>query len=172
MESTTRKDTKQNNRAGNAGQTPNQAAELNAFMLAVNVMRSSLQSLPSQDHRDMFELLPDLLGHDSEERDSAIEAVREIFCPPVGTITPMELPIGPSQELENWKAFVGRTIREQREKAGLTQTQLAKKTGIDQGHLSDLEKGRHSPNAKTLERIAAGLGIDVSVLDPSLKSSD
>ena len=63
---------------------------------------------------------------------------------------------------------VGETLRTAREKAGLTQTQLGKRTGLDQAVVSRLETGRNRPRIDTLRRIAQGLGLSVSeLLSPS-----
>jgi ribosome-binding protein aMBF1 (putative translation factor) len=51
-----------------------------------------------------------------------------------------------------------------RERAGLTQAELAERTGIDQGDLSRIERGSTSPTARTLQRIAEALGADVKLV--------
>lgn len=45
-----------------------------------------------------------------------------------------------------------------REESGMTQKDLAEKTGIAQGDISKLENGNSNPSLKTLQRIAEGLG--------------
>ncbi len=45
-----------------------------------------------------------------------------------------------------------------RESAGLTQSELAKKTGIAQGDISKIENGNGNPSIKTLKRLAKGMG--------------
>ena len=45
-----------------------------------------------------------------------------------------------------------------RRKSGLTQQQLAEKTGIAQGDISKIESGDANPSLKTLKRLAAGMG--------------
>ena len=54
-------------------------------------------------------------------------------------------------------AALGTAIARARIQAGLTQEDLAKRTGIRQGTLSLLEKGAGNPTVKTLERIAHAL---------------
>ena len=44
-----------------------------------------------------------------------------------------------------------------RKKSGLTQQQLAEKTGIAQGDISKIESGDANPSLKTLKRLAAGM---------------
>jgi len=62
--------------------------------------------------------------------------------------------------------FVGKKIRERREAAGLTQEQLAEKSGLPQSHISRLENARHSPSRSTLDKIASALQISLADLDP------
>lgn len=60
---------------------------------------------------------------------------------------------------------VGRTIRQARKLADLTQTELAVRTGIDQGDLSRLETGQGVRGATIaiIERVAQALGRDVVI---------
>jgi len=50
-----------------------------------------------------------------------------------------------------------------RKKAGLTQKQLAERTGIAQSDISRLETGNANPSLKTLQRLAAGMGMRVKI---------
>jgi DNA-binding XRE family transcriptional regulator len=54
---------------------------------------------------------------------------------------------------------VGRNVRRLRIAAGLTQTALAERSGIDRTYLSDLEAGRRNPTVTTLARLAKALGV-------------
>jgi DNA-binding XRE family transcriptional regulator len=51
-----------------------------------------------------------------------------------------------------------------REKAGLTQVELAEQTGISQADISRIERGATSPTAKTLRRIAEALNAEVRLV--------
>jgi ribosome-binding protein aMBF1 (putative translation factor) len=51
-----------------------------------------------------------------------------------------------------------------REKAGLTQVELAQRCGISQADISRVERGTTSPTAKTLQRIADALDADVRLV--------
>ena len=53
-----------------------------------------------------------------------------------------------------------------REHRGLTQAQLAETTGIKQGSLSDLERGRRSARFETFCKLADALGIALDDLRP------
>jgi len=68
---------------------------------------------------------------------------------------------------------LGKRIRERRKHAGLSQMDVAKQTGIIQGDLSLLERGKkHALWVDTLERLADTLGCSLDYLagrtdDPS-----
>ena len=51
-----------------------------------------------------------------------------------------------------------------REQQGLTQAELARRCGVDQGDISRIERGSTSPTARTLQRIADALGADVRLV--------
>ena len=51
-----------------------------------------------------------------------------------------------------------------RKHSGITQKQLAEKTGIAQSDISKLETGSANPSLKTLLRLAAGMGMKLKVL--------
>jgi|SoiMethySBSTD1v2_1073268.scaffolds.fasta_scaffold927019_1 transcriptional regulator with XRE-family HTH domain len=62
-------------------------------------------------------------------------------------------------------AGFGKRMREQRKQCGLTQMELARRTGIIQGDISLLERGKkHALWAETLERLAATLGCSLDYL--------
>ena len=62
-------------------------------------------------------------------------------------------------------AGFGKRMWERRKQRGLTQMELAKRTGIIQGDISLLERGKkHALWAETLERIAATLGCSLDYL--------
>ncbi len=50
-----------------------------------------------------------------------------------------------------------------RKATGISQKQLAKLTGIHQADISKLENGRANPSLKTLQRIAAGMGMKLKI---------
>jgi ribosome-binding protein aMBF1 (putative translation factor) len=56
-------------------------------------------------------------------------------------------------------AEIGRKIRRSRIAAGLTQTALAKRSGMDRTHLSRLERGGLMPMVPTLKRLAKTLQV-------------
>jgi DNA-binding XRE family transcriptional regulator len=54
---------------------------------------------------------------------------------------------------------LGRNLRRVRTAAGLTQTALAKRAGLNRSYVSDLEAGQRNPTAVTLQRLAKVLGV-------------
>lgn len=50
-----------------------------------------------------------------------------------------------------------------RKAAGLTQKQLSEKTGIAQADISKLESGNANPSLRTLQRLAAGMGMQIKI---------
>lgn len=47
--------------------------------------------------------------------------------------------------------------------SGLTQQQLADRTGINQADISKLESGSANPSLRTLQRLAAGMGMNLKI---------
>ena len=67
---------------------------------------------------------------------------------------------------------IGRAIRFCRQQKGLTQPQLAERAALSTSYLSVLETGKRDPSLSSLQCIARGLGVPLSVLlfvaaDPS-----
>lgn len=50
-----------------------------------------------------------------------------------------------------------------RKLSGLTQKQLSERTGIAQADISKLENGNANPSLRTLQRLAAGMGMKVKI---------
>jgi DNA-binding XRE family transcriptional regulator len=58
---------------------------------------------------------------------------------------------------------LGRNLRRVRTAAGLSQTALAKRSGIHRSYVSALEAGQRNPTAVTLQRLAKVLGVTPTV---------
>ena len=50
-----------------------------------------------------------------------------------------------------------------RKSSGLTQKQLSERTGIAQADISKLESGSANPSLRTLQRLAAGMGMRIKI---------
>ena len=59
--------------------------------------------------------------------------------------------------------LVANAVLSARAKAGMSQTELAAATGIDQSDISKIERGIANPSIATLNRIATALGATLSV---------
>lgn len=56
-------------------------------------------------------------------------------------------------------AKLGARLRELRLAAGLTQAELARRTGIHRPNIARVEAGRHTPSLETLARLASAIGV-------------
>lgn len=64
---------------------------------------------------------------------------------------------------------LGAAIRERRKALGLTLAQMAQRTGVSLGYLSQIELGKNSASIETLYRISLGLGIKMAELFQTLQ---
>jgi transcriptional regulator with XRE-family HTH domain len=55
--------------------------------------------------------------------------------------------------------LLGRAVREVRKAQGLTQKQVAERTGVHVTYLSDVERGARNPSWKVIASLAAGMGV-------------
>jgi transcriptional regulator with XRE-family HTH domain len=66
-----------------------------------------------------------------------------------------------------WKArleALGALLREERRAAGLSQRDLAARTGVSDAYLSQVERGRHEPSLRVLTALASTLGVSLEAL--------
>ncbi|HEX7481067.1 MAG TPA: helix-turn-helix transcriptional regulator [Polyangiales bacterium] len=61
-------------------------------------------------------------------------------------------------------ARLGARLRELRLAAGLTQAELARRTGIHRPNIARVEAGRHTPSLETLARLASAIGVSTTVV--------
>lgn len=57
---------------------------------------------------------------------------------------------------------LGARLRELRRTAGLTQAELARRTGIHRPNIARVEAGRHTPSLETLTRLAQAIGVSTT----------
>lgn len=57
------------------------------------------------------------------------------------------------------RRLVGRNVRRVRKERGLTQEQLADRSGFNQQYISDLERGFRNPTVVSLFELAQALGV-------------
>jgi DNA-binding response OmpR family regulator len=65
---------------------------------------------------------------------------------------------------EALRESLGAAIRERRKALGLTLAQMAQRTSVSLGYLSQIELGKNSASIETLYRISLGLGIKIADL--------
>ncbi len=108
-----------------------------------------------------------------EQREIAL-AIAEILTPKLigindslGTVGDLEAGIKPDikEAAQAYRKRIGQAIRQWRETRGLTQEQLAEKSGLLQSHISRLEIGMHAPTKNTIDRLALALGVAPAELD-------
>ena len=58
---------------------------------------------------------------------------------------------------------IAQAMIDARKESGLTQKQLSERTGIAQADISKLERGNANPSLRTLQRLAAGIGMNVRI---------
>lgn len=63
--------------------------------------------------------------------------------------------------------YIGSVIKEHRERAGLTQSELARRVGVTRYSIANIEKGRQGILLHTLRSIADSIGIPIRLLLPS-----
>jgi transcriptional regulator with XRE-family HTH domain len=62
-------------------------------------------------------------------------------------------------------ASIGDRVRRLRFYRGWSQQELARRTGLSPGHISDIENGvRKNIQARTVKKLAKGLGADIAEL--------
>ena len=61
-------------------------------------------------------------------------------------------------------AAINEVLRNAREKAELTQQELALKSGVSRAYYADVERGRYNPSLSLLVRLSEILKIDLNFL--------
>lgn len=59
---------------------------------------------------------------------------------------------------------LGARLKHLREAAGLTQAELARRTGIHRPNIARVEAGRHTPSLETLTRLAEAMGVTTTTI--------
>jgi transcriptional regulator with XRE-family HTH domain len=62
------------------------------------------------------------------------------------------------------KAILGLTIKRERESLGISQDELAKRSGLHRTYVSALERGARNPSIGSVEKIAQALRVSVAKL--------
>ena len=90
------------------------------------------------------------------------------------TLRPIKPPVVVARKLERndfasrWQAEFGRKLSAARVAIGFSQSDLARKSGVRQPHVSKLEAGDMEPRLSTIFAIADTLGVSARSLFPSM----
>lgn len=60
---------------------------------------------------------------------------------------------------------IGQRIAQLRKEQGMTQAELAERTGIQRAHITRIEAGRYSVGIDLLDKIAVALGMEVDFVE-------
>lgn len=97
------------------------------------------------------------VNNDKNRILTPIEELLEDDFGPIGTRERDEF------EIECDAFIIGEQLKSERNKAGLTQEELAEKIGTKKSYISRIEKGRADIQLSTLVKLFHGLGRQVSV---------
>ena len=154
-----------------AGQPKGEPFERSAIVMAVAVVYQRLIQLPKEDLQELYELAMEIPKAQKAENPDEIEAIRVAMLEildqmPSGLRLMGEMSSNPFAE-SAWIDYISKKVHKTRKDAGLTQIQLAERSGLPQSHVSRIESGKLSPSRATLEKIAKGIGCSIGQLDPS-----
>ena len=140
-----------------------------AMTMAVAIVMDRIGRLSEADRKYLFDLAMQLKSASCEEdvvaiRDGMLEILEQR---PLEVRELAPLAADPSKELDRWTKHIAGKVRELREETGKTQTELAKDAGLTQSHVSRIENAELAPSHKTVEKLAAALGVDPSAIDPT-----
>jgi ribosome-binding protein aMBF1 (putative translation factor) len=141
-----------------------------ALTMAIGIIVERVSQLPDEDRQELYSLVRCFSKtQDQDEQDAMVGAMQEILDQEPAGVLAMDpgLPSQRPAKLQRWVDFVASTLKARRTKAGLTQADLAKKSGLPQSHISRIEGAKLSPSRRTVERLAEALGRPVSDFDPS-----
>jgi len=64
---------------------------------------------------------------------------------------------------------IGMRIASLRKLSGMTQEQLAERSGLQRTHVGRIESGRYAVTLEVVQSIAEALGMTVDIIDPALQ---
>jgi transcriptional regulator with XRE-family HTH domain len=70
------------------------------------------------------------------------------------------------------KTLLGAAIRRKRIILGISQRELAKRSGLHRTYISDLERGARNPSIQSIEKLAHALQVSVAKLFQDASSVD
>ncbi len=82
---------------------------------------------------------------------------RDATAPKPPRIEPPRIAPPPIEPL--WREAVGQELREERQQAGRTLSDVAERAGVSTQYLSEVERGRKEPSSEVLGAVAGALGL-------------
>lgn len=67
-----------------------------------------------------------------------------------------------SEAIHSLERYIGSTVRDMRQKLGLTIAEIAEQTGISRGMLSKIENAQTATSLETLAKLSSALGVSLS----------
>lgn len=139
-----------------------------AVTMAIAIVVERVSRLPANDRQDLYDLVKGLAhAKDPEEVEAICVAMKEILEQAPSGVRAFEGAGRRNDKLQRWVDHAARKVEELRKAAGLTQVELAEKSGLPQSHISRIESAKLSPSRATLEKIAKALNLAISDMDPS-----
>ena len=116
---------------------------------------SVLLPRPLSTNDDGSEVLEIVLGENAETATLELQSGVHLLLT-AGALAPPDT-LGGQIPLDG--ARLGARLRQLRLEAGLTQAELARRTGIHRPNIARVEAGRHTPSLETLSRLATAIGV-------------
>ena len=136
--------------------------------MAVGIVMDRVSRLDEHDQHDLFRLAKALpLAKTDPEQEAIYGAMLEIIEQDAGSVRAIPEPsVDAGQKLAKWKRHVADRVKELRTVAKLTQENLARKADLPQSHVSRIEQAHLAPSSKTIDKLAAALGVEPGEIDP------
>jgi DNA-binding XRE family transcriptional regulator len=133
---------------------------------------AALLPRPVSESDDGSEVASIALGTGAETATVALSSGRELTLR-ASSVSGTSASIRPSSPPSNGNGAtpvaidgvrLGARLRELRVAAGLTQAELARRTGIHRPNIARVEAGRHTPSLETLARLASAIGVPTTTV--------
>ncbi len=135
------------------------AAHERALLAIIGDGRALLLPRPVAENDDGGEIVSITLTDDAAAATLALASGMTITLR-AADVVPTELPSQSTMaSLPIDGMRLGNRLRELRREAGLTQAELARRTGIHRPNIARVEAGRHTPSLETLARLASAIGV-------------
>ncbi len=140
----------------------------------------SENSIVQTPHERVIRLTINMLSLASRARDSTdlvrvLKTLLEALSLSVNQLEVTDVPVSADSALVDtalYRRGVGDTIARLRKEMHFTQAHLSQRAGISQGTISKLEQGVLGYNIHLLRKVAKGLGVPISSIDPGFPDEE